>query len=113
MQGARCPLGHSEFRICVDNELSGYKNIEDLPDYRILHVISKGHFAGPFNSGMNNADIPLSCLPEEFREIMSRSNIWSRLLPLKLSLLNLTAVPANNLGIRILLPWLARKFIKT
>lgn len=68
-------LGSAEFREWVDNELSGYKNIEDLPDYRILHVNSKGHFAGPFNSGMNNADIPLFCLPEKFRETMSRSNM--------------------------------------
>jgi hypothetical protein len=38
-----------------------------------LHVNSKGHFAGAFGSCINNADIPLFCIPEEFRERMSRS----------------------------------------
>lgn len=66
-------LGSPEFRTWVDSELSGYKNTEDLPGYRILHVNSKGHFAGPFNSGINNADIPLFCLPKEFRETMACS----------------------------------------
>jgi hypothetical protein len=68
-------LGSAEFRKWVDDELSGYKSPEDLPDYRILHVNSKGHFSGAFGSGINNADIPLFCIPEEFREAMSRSNM--------------------------------------
>lgn len=68
-------LGSEEFKSWVDSELSGYKNIEDLPEYRILHVTSKGHFSGAFGSGMNNADIPMFCLPEKFRETMSRSNM--------------------------------------
>lgn len=68
-------LGSEEFKSWVDSELSGYKNVEDLPEYRILHVTSKGHFSGAFGSGMNNADIPMFCLPEKFREIMSRSNM--------------------------------------
>lgn len=68
-------LGSIEFRAWVDKELSGYKSADDLPEYRILHVNSKGHFSGPFGSGINNADIPLLCIPEEFREGLSRSNI--------------------------------------
>jgi hypothetical protein len=66
-------LGNQEFKVWVDNELSGYKSKNVLPEYRVLDVFSKGHFAGPFNSGMNNADIPLSCIPEEYREMMSKS----------------------------------------
>lgn len=68
-------LGNDDFKQWVDNELGGYNNVEELPDYRILHVNSKGHFSGPFNSGLNNADIPLSCIPEEFRENLSQSNM--------------------------------------
>ncbi|MEJ6498215.1 hypothetical protein [Pseudoalteromonas lipolytica] len=68
-------LGSDEFKIWVDNELSGYKLVDDLPEYRIVHVNSKGHFSGAFGSGLNNADIPLFCIPEEFRESMSRSNM--------------------------------------
>ena len=68
-------LGSDEFKSWVNSELSGYKNIEDLPEYRILHVTSKGHFSGAFGSGLNNADIPMFCLPEKYRETMSRSNM--------------------------------------
>ena len=68
-------LGSKEFKSWVDSELSGYQKIEDLPEYRILHVTSKGHFSGAFNSGINNADIPLMCLPEKYRNIMSLSNM--------------------------------------
>lgn len=68
-------LGSEEFKSWVDSELSGYKKVEDLPEYRVLHVTSKGHFSGAFGSGINNADIPMFCLPEEFRETMSLSNM--------------------------------------
>jgi len=68
-------LGSDEFKVWVDNELSGYKSVDDLPVYRILYVNSKGHFSGAFGSGLNNADIPLSCIPEKFRESMSRSKM--------------------------------------
>lgn len=68
-------LGSEEFKSWVDSELSGYKNVEDLPEYRVLHVTSKGHFSGAFGSGINNADIPMFCLPEKYRETMSRSNM--------------------------------------
>ena len=61
-------LGSADFRKWVDDELSGYKSTGDLPDYRILQVNSKGHFAGAFGSGINNADLPLFCIPEEYRE---------------------------------------------
>lgn len=66
-------LGSPEFKQWVENELSGYENIETLPEYRILQVNSKGHFSGPFQSGLRNADIPLSCIDEEFREGLSHS----------------------------------------
>lgn len=66
-------LGNDEFKSWVDNELDGYKSADGLPDYRILTVNSKGHFAGAFGSTLNNADIPLSCIPEEFRENLAKS----------------------------------------
>ena len=68
-------LGSEEFKFWIDSELSGYKNVEDLPEYRIFQVTSKGNFSSAFGSGMNNADIPMLCLPEKFREAMSRSNM--------------------------------------
>ncbi|MFN4056521.1 MAG: hypothetical protein ACK4GU_16890, partial [Alishewanella aestuarii] len=39
-------LGSNDFKAWVDNELSGYKSVDGLPEYRILNVNSKGHFAG-------------------------------------------------------------------
>ena len=40
-----------------------------------MHVNSKGHFSGPFQSGLRNADIPLSCIPEKFRENLAHSYV--------------------------------------
>lgn len=66
-------LGNDDFKRWIDNELSGYDNKNDLPEYRILNVNSKGHFGGAFGSGLRNADIPLLCLPEELRESLGHS----------------------------------------
>lgn len=67
-------LGNKEFKDWVENELNGYKKEGDkLPSYRILQVNSKGHFSGPFGSGIRNADMPLMCLPEEMREVLGHS----------------------------------------
>lgn len=66
-------LGNSEFKQWVERELSGYQSINDLPDYRILNVHSRGHFAGPFGSGLRNADIPMSCIPKEFHKNLKHS----------------------------------------
>lgn len=61
-------LGNAEFKKWVESELSGYESKDELPDYRILPVNSKGHFSGPYGSGLRNADIPMLSIPEEFRE---------------------------------------------
>ncbi|MBI4222552.1 MAG: hypothetical protein HY607_07695 [Planctomycetes bacterium] len=66
-------LGNQEFKNWVESELNGYKKKDDLPEYRILSVISKGHFSGGFGSGLRNADIPMFCMPESTREALSHS----------------------------------------
>ena len=63
-------LGSAEFGAWVDNELSGYKSVDDLPDYRIFQVSSKGDFFGRYKQ-LRNADIPLSRIPENYRESIS------------------------------------------
>ena len=68
-------LGSEEFKSWVDSELSGYKNVEDLPEYRVLQVTSKGHFFSASGLSMDNADIPMSCFPKKFHETMSRFNM--------------------------------------
>jgi hypothetical protein len=66
-------LGNEDFKRWIDNELVGYDRKEDLPEYRVLNVNSKGHFGGAFGSGLRNADIPLSCVPKDFREKLGHS----------------------------------------
>lgn len=66
-------LGNDDFKRWIDNELSGYDKASDLPEYRVLSVNSKGHFSGAFGSGLRNADIPLSCFPENLREGLGHS----------------------------------------
>ncbi|HBO9749933.1 AbiTii domain-containing protein [Pseudomonas aeruginosa] len=66
-------LGSPEFKQWVESELSGYNDIEALPEYRVLKVNSKGHFSGPFQSGLRNADIPLSCIEKDFHRNLSHS----------------------------------------
>jgi len=68
-------LGNEDFKRWVDSELSGYRNADNIPDYRRLEVNSKGHFSGPFNSGLRNVDIPLGCVPEKYREKLSNSHL--------------------------------------
>lgn len=70
-------LGNEEFKNWIDNELNGYKSKEDLPKYRVLIVNSKGHFSGSFQSGLRNADIPMTCMPKKFRESLSHSYMMS------------------------------------
>jgi len=48
-------------------ESNGYPDDVPVPDYRKWPLQLKGHFSGPFQSGLRNAPIPLVCLPEKFR----------------------------------------------
>ena len=68
-------LGNAEFGTWVDNELNGYKPDDNLPEYRIFGVRSKGHFFGSFGRELSNADIPLMNIPEKFRESVSQAYI--------------------------------------
>src|SRR5262249_47160948 len=61
-------LGNAEFKKWVDQELGGYDNEEELPEYRKLAVQSVGHFSGAFGSGLRNAPIPPGCLPKELQD---------------------------------------------
>ncbi len=63
-------LGNQDFKNWVDAELNGYGEKENLPSYRSFRVESQGNFAGVWGSGLNHAPIPLSCLPERFREML-------------------------------------------
>lgn len=60
-------LKNDEFRTWVDHELNGYDNGARVPTYRILSIQARGDFFGPFGSGLRNAPIPPSSLPEDLR----------------------------------------------
>ena len=62
-------LESPELELWAGYELNGYPEEVPPPTYRILKVPSKGHFSGPFGSGMRNADIPIHVLPTEFHEV--------------------------------------------
>lgn len=63
-------LGNQDFKAWVDAELNGYGEKDSLPSYRSFRVESKGNFAGLLGSSLNHAPIPLSCLPERFKEML-------------------------------------------
>jgi len=62
-------LESPELELWAGYELNGYPEEVPPPTYRILKVPSKGHFSGPFGSGIRNADIPIHVLPTEFHEV--------------------------------------------
>lgn len=84
-------LGNEDFKRWIDNELSGYGDKEDLPEYRILTVNSKGHFGGAFGSGLRNADIPLSCIPKEFRQGLGHSYLMQPIAAMESLVANSTS----------------------
>jgi len=52
-------------------ESNGYPAEAELPDYRVWGLTVKGHFSGPFGSGLRNALVPTLCIPESVRESMT------------------------------------------
>lgn len=71
-------LGNKNFELWIENELSGYKSKEKLPSYRIIRNVEiKGHFGGPFGSGLRNASIPPACLDKKIQEILISEYLMS------------------------------------
>ena len=68
-------LGNAEFKSWIDAELNGYPSKDAVPQYRVMTVNSKGHFSGPAGSGLRHADIPLACIPEEFRQDLRKAHL--------------------------------------
>ncbi|MDR3104198.1 MAG: hypothetical protein LBU96_07070 [Yokenella regensburgei] len=63
-------LGSPELKQWVNFELNGYPNLDTLPGYRVFSVQVLGDFSGPMGSGLKNALIPSSCIPEKVRGIL-------------------------------------------
>lgn len=62
-------LNNSDLKSWVMQELDGYQPDAPLPAYRILSkVLILGDYFGAFSSEMRNVAIPISAIPEEFRD---------------------------------------------
>lgn len=64
-------IGNQELKNWVQKELDGYTEDEALPSYRTTKAHSKGHFSGPFQSGLRNADIPSACIPKKYQSVVN------------------------------------------
>lgn len=65
-------LGSKDFQSWVDCELNGYPSKNETPDYRIIkHIPSYGNFVGIGWSQLNHQPIPISVIPEEYREAIA------------------------------------------
>ena len=84
-------LGNDDFKRWIDHELFGYDDNDQLPEYRVLSVNSKGHFSGAFGSGLRNADIPLLCFPEKFRENLGHSYLMQPIAAMESLVVNSTS----------------------
>jgi hypothetical protein len=65
-------LGSQPLENWVLWESNGYPDDVEVPDYRVWPLQVKGHFAGPFQSGLRNAPIPLALIPSDVRESYER-----------------------------------------
>ena len=61
-------LKNNDLRDWALQELNGYKDENDLPEYRKVMAPLKGDFAGPFQSGYTNAPVPAMLLPAELQD---------------------------------------------
>ena len=60
-------LGNEQLKAWANQELSGYKSADRMPEYRIAKVGAHGNFSGPFGSGATNWPIPPVALNEKHR----------------------------------------------
>lgn len=65
-------LGSQQLEDWLLLESNGYPDEVDVPEYRIWPLEVKGHFSGPFGSGIRNAPIPHALLPEKARKHYER-----------------------------------------
>jgi len=61
-------LGSQALENWLIYESNGYPEEIEVPDYRIWALTVKGHFFGPYGSGLKNAPIPSMCIPQSIRD---------------------------------------------
>lgn len=65
-------LGSQQLEEWVLWESNGYPDDAPVPEYRVWSLEVRGHFAGPFGSGIRNAKIPTASIPENVRKHYQR-----------------------------------------
>ena len=68
-------LNHPGFKSWVENELNGYNDVSSLPSYRVLKVISKGHFSMWGNSILTNIPIHTHVMKEKHEKYVKKAHI--------------------------------------
>lgn len=93
-------LGNSDFKNWVEHELNGYPSKDELPEYRVLNVQSRGNFSGPFGSGFQSVQIPPRCLPKKWRDFLSTTYLTGSISEYNAIIKN---VPDEN--DTLIMPW--------
>jgi hypothetical protein len=65
-------LKNEDLKLWVQHELDCYVDAAELPNYRQMTGACFGHFSGAFGAAMRSAPIPPSCIPNDFREKLTR-----------------------------------------
>ena len=63
---------NEKFRIWLDNELDGYDNVDELPDYRTINSISRGFFVGIAGRQINDQPLNLYVMEEKHRKLVDK-----------------------------------------
>lgn len=97
--------GPGELEEWIRFELNGYPPGSNVPEYRLWSVNWKGNFVGPFQSGLKNAPIHSTFLPEAIREDLKRFRNRDSVAALQ-SLLGksdsgLLIIPFNDLALAV------------
>lgn len=76
-------LKHEEFSTWINFELNGYQK-NDVPEYRKINLPSPvGDFSGLFGSGIKNAPIPFSSVPEKIRPQVTITSMTNPIVELE------------------------------
>ena len=70
-------LKNNDLRDWALQELKGYDNEDDVPEYRRVPTPLMGNFTGRFGSGYTNVGVPAVNLPEKLRE-RARSAVFTQ-----------------------------------
>jgi hypothetical protein len=58
-------LGNEKLKSWANQELNGYANANEVPEYRSIYTHARGNFSGPFGSELTNWPIPPAALQKE------------------------------------------------